>query len=142
MKLKRILPLLCGLWLMAVSTSFAMENMEFVDASGPTGYYVDTNSITYAKRAELQPDGKKKDYELVQARVAVVKARTNRCYTYLMEFNKEKMVYRTLACKVQAYDTKKIVEENKDVSPELPFVETSPMQEVVDFIYEQPRQGN
>ena len=66
MKLKRILPLLCGLWLMAVSTSFAMENMEFVDASGPTGYYVDTNSITYAKRAELQPDGKKKDYELVQ----------------------------------------------------------------------------
>lgn len=133
--------MLCGLWLMAMPAAFAMENMEFVDASGPTGYYVDTNSITYAKRAELQPDGKKRDYEIVRARVAVIKARTNRCYTYLMEFNKEKMVYRTLACKVQAYDTKKIVEENKDVSPELPFVETSLMQEVVDFIYEQPRQG-
>lgn len=134
--------MLCGLWLMAMSTAFAMENMEFVDAMGPTGYYVDTSSITYDKTVELQPDNTKKTYELVRARVAVIKARTNRCYTYFMEFNKEKMVYRILSCKVQAYDTKALIEENEDVSPELPFVETSPMQTVVDFIYEQPRKVN
>ena len=142
MKLRRILSLLCGLLLLFMPAALAMENMEFVDATGPTGYYVDTSSITYDTRAELQPDGKTRDYELVRARVAVIKARTNRCYTYLMEFNREKMVYRTLSCKVQAYDTKKVVEENRDVSPELPFVETSPMQTVVDFIYEQPRKEN
>ncbi len=142
MNLKRILPLLCGLLLMAMSTAFAMENMDFVDAMGPTGYYVDTSSIAYDKTVEPQPDNTKKTYELVRARVAVVKARTNRCYTYFMEFNKEKMVYRILSCKVQAYDTKALVEDNEDVSPELPFVETSPMQTVVDFIYEQPRKTN
>ena len=127
---------MCGLLLLFMPAALAMENMEFVDATGPTGYYVDTSSITYDTRAELQPDGKTRDC------VAVIKARTNRCYTYLMEFNREKMVYRTLSCKVQAYDTKKVVEENRDVSPELPFVETSPMQTVVDFIYEQPRKEN
>ena len=138
MKLGRILPLLLALMLWGSASVFA-ENMQFVDAQGPTGYYVDVDSLSYSHVTEMQPNNAKKTYELVQARVAVIKARTNRCYIYQMQFNKEKMVYRILSSKVQAYDTKEILEETAEKSPELPFVESSPMQSVVDFIYEQPR---
>lgn len=138
MKLGRILPLLLGLMLWGSASVFA-EDMQFVDAVGPTGYYVDTDSLYFSSTTEMQPNNAKKTYELVQARVAVIKARTNRRYIYLMEFNKEKKVYRILSSKVQAYDTKETLEETEERSPELSFVETSPMQTVVDFIYEQPR---
>lgn len=138
MKLGRILPLFLGVWLLASTTVFA-ENMQFVDAVGPTGYYVDVDSISYSTTTEMQPNNAKKTYELVQAQVAVIKARTNRRYIYQMQFNKEKMVYRILSATVQAYDTKNILERIEEVSPELPFVASSPMQTVVDFIYEQPR---
>lgn len=121
------------------STSAFAENMQFVDAVGPTGYYVDVDSLSYSTVTEMQPNNAKKTYELVQAKVAVIKARTNRRYIYQMQFNKEKMVYRILSSQVQAYDTKDILEQTEEKSPELPFVETSPMQSVVDFIYEQPR---
>ena len=127
-----------GVWLLASTTVFA-ENMQFVDAVGPTGYYVDVDSIAYSTTTEMQPNNAKKTYELVQAQVAVIKARTNRRYIYQMQFNKEKMVYRIMSSSVQAYDTKAILEHNEEVSPELPFVASSPMQTVVDFIYEQPR---
>lgn len=127
-----------GLMIWGNASVFA-EDMQFVDAVGPTGYYVDVDSLYYSNATEMQPNNVKKNYELVQARVAVIKARTNRRYLYLMQFNKEKMVYRILSSKVQAYDTKEILEETEENSPELPFVETSPMQTVVDFIYEQPR---
>jgi hypothetical protein len=138
MKLGRILPLFLGVWLWAGTTVFA-ENMQFVDAVGPTGYYVDVDSIAYSTTTEMQPNNAKKTYELVQAQVAVIKARTNRRYIYQMQFNKEKMVYRIMSSSVQAYDTKAILEHTEEVSPELPFVASSPMQTVVDFIYEQPR---
>lgn len=141
MKLSRILPLLLGMMLLVSASAFAAEKMEFVDSTGATGYYVDVNSIAYSHKQEPQPDGSLKDYELVQARVAVIKARSNRRYLYLMEFNREKMVYRILSSKMQAYDSKKILEQKEDMTPELPFVETSPMQAVVDYIYEQPRQN-
>ena len=71
--------------------------------------------------------------------MAVIKARTNRRYIYLMQFNKDKMRYRILSSKVQIYDSKQFVEQTDEVSPELPFVASSPMQTVLDFIYEQPR---
>ncbi|MBE6086221.1 MAG: hypothetical protein E7203_12375 [Selenomonas ruminantium] len=138
MKLGRILPLLLGL-LFWGSTSVFAENMQFVDAVGPTGYYVDVDSLSYFQTVEVQPDNTSRTYELVQARVAVVKARTNRRYIYLMQFNRDKRVYHILASKVQAYDTKQTLEESGDQHLDLPFVETSPMQTVVDFIYEQPR---
>jgi hypothetical protein len=96
MKLGRILPLFLGVWLWAGTTVFA-ENMQFVDAVGPTGYYVDVDSISYSTTTEMQPNNAKKTYELVQAQVAVIKARTNRRYIYQMQFNKEKMVYRILS---------------------------------------------
>jgi hypothetical protein len=138
MKLGRILPLFLGVWLWAGTTVFA-ENMQFVDAVGPTGYYVDVDSISYSTTTEMQPNNAKKTYELVQAQVAVIKARTNRRYIYQMQFNKEKMVYRILSSKVQVYDSKQFVEQTEEATPELPFVASSPMQTVVDFIYEQPR---
>ncbi len=132
------MPFLLVLMLWGNASVFA-ENMQFVDAQGPTGYYVDVDSLAYSKTTEMQPDNTKKTYDLVQARVAVIKARTNRRYLYLMQFNKEKRVYRILSSKVQAYDTKELLEETEEASPELAFVETSPMQTVVDFIYEQSR---
>jgi hypothetical protein len=49
------------------------------------------------------------------------------------------MVYRILSSKVQVYDSKQFVEQTEEATPELPFVASSPMQTVVDFIYEQPR---
>ena len=127
-----------GVWLFTAVTAFA-ENMQFVDAVGPTGYYVDVDSLSYFQTVEVQPDNTSRTYELVQARVAVVKARTNRRYIYLMQFNRDKRVYHILASKVQAYDTKQTLEESGDQHLDLPFMETSPMQTVVDFIYEQPR---
>ena len=120
------------------ATAFA-ENMQFVDAVGPTGYYVDVDSLSFSQTTEVQPDNTKKSYEIVQARVAVIKARTNRRYIYLMQFNNDKMRYRILSSKVQIYDSKQFVEQTDEVSPELPFVASSPMQTVLDFIYEQPR---
>ena len=138
MKFRRILPLFLSVWLFTVATAFA-ENMQFVDAVGATGYYVDVDSLSFLQTTEVQPDKTKKNYEIVQARVAVIKARTNRRYIYLMQFNKEKMLYRILSSKVQIYDSKQFVEQTDEVSPELPFVASSPMQTVLDFIYEQPR---
>ena len=138
MKFRRILPLFLSVWLFTVATAFA-ENMQFVDAVGPTGYYVDVDSLSFSQTTEVQPDKTKKNYEIVQARVAVIKARTNRRYIYLMQFNKDKMRYRILSSKVQIYDSKQFVEQTDEVSPELPFVASSPMQTVLDFIYEQPR---
>ncbi|MBE6093746.1 MAG: hypothetical protein E7201_11385 [Selenomonas ruminantium] len=138
MKFRRILPLFLSVWLFTAATAFA-ENMQFVDAVGATGYYVDVDSLSFSQTTEVQPDKTKKNYEIVQARVAVIKARTNRRYIYLMQFNKEKMLYRILSSKVQIYDSKQFVEQTDEVSPELPFVASSPMQTVLDFIYEQPR---
>ena len=138
MKFRRILPLFLSVWLFTAATAFA-ENMQFVDAVGPTGYYVDVDSLSFSQTTEVQPDNTKKSYEIVQARVAVIKARTNRRYIYLMQFNKDKMRYRILSSKVQIYDSKQFVEQTDEVSPELPFVASSPMQKVLDFIYEQPR---
>jgi hypothetical protein len=138
MKFRRILPLFLSVWLFTAATAFA-ENMQFVDAVGPTGYYVDVDSLSFSQTTEVQPDNTKKSYEIVQARVAVIKARTNRRYIYLMQFNKDKMRYRILSSKVQIYDSKQFVEQTDEVSPELPFVASSPMQTVLDFIYEQPR---
>ena len=138
MKFRRILPLFLSVWLFTTATAFA-ENMQFVDAVGPTGYYVDVDSLSFSQTTEVQPDNTKKSYEIVQARVAVIKARTNRRYIYLMQFNKDKMRYRILSSKVQIYDSKQFVEQTDEVSPELPFVASSHMQTVLDFIYEQPR---
>lgn len=138
MKFRRILPLFLSVWLFTAATAFA-ENMQFVDAVGATGYYVDVDSLSFSQTTEVQPDNTKKNYEIVQARVAVIKARTNRRYIYLMQFNKDKMRYRILSSKVQIYDSKQFVEQTDEVSPELPFVASSPMQTVLDFIYEQPR---
>ena len=138
MKFRRILPLFLSVWLFTTATAFA-ENMQFVDAVGPTGYYVDVDSLSFSQTTEVQPDNTKKSYEIVQARVAVIKARTNRRYIYLMQFNKDKMRYRILSSKVQIYDSKQFVEQTDEVSPELPFVASSPMQTVLDFIYEQLR---
>lgn len=138
MKFRRILPLFLSVWLFTAATAFA-ENMQFVDAVGATGYYVDVDSLSFSQTTEVQPDNTKKSYEIVQARVAVIKARTNRRYIYLMQFNKDKMRYRILSSKVQIYDSKQFVEQTDEVSPELPFVASSPMQTVLDFIYEQPR---
>ena len=138
MKAKRILPLLLLLLFALSSACLAAEDMQFVDADGATGYYVDVNSIAYSTVSEGENENAV-SYEVVNARVAVIKANINRRFVYLMQFNKSKGTYQIMASKVQAYDTKEIVETRDVPNPALPYSETSPMHTIVDFIYEQPR---
>ena len=120
------------------SACLAAEDMQFVDADGATGYYVDVNSIAYSTVSEGENENAV-SYEVVNARVAVIKANINRRFVYLMQFNKSKGTYQIMASKVQAYDTKEIVETRDVPNPALPYSETSPMHTIVDFIYEQSR---
>ena len=62
-------------FLMGLGHCAAAEDMQFVDADGDTGYYVDTLSIVRVSEAERD------------AVVAVVKAAENRRYLYRMRFD-------------------------------------------------------
>ena len=133
-----ILPVLLLLLAALNSVCLAAEDMQFVDADGATGYYVDVDSIAYGTVSEGENESAV-SYEVVNARVAVIKANMNRRFVYLMQFNKSKGFYQILASKVQKYDTKEVVETRDNPTPPLPYSETSPMHTIVDFIYEQPR---
>ncbi|MDD7763002.1 MAG: hypothetical protein PT949_03545 [Selenomonadales bacterium] len=116
------------------ASCLAEEKMQFVDAHGATGYYVDTNSIVFSTVEEAD-----NQYEIVSARVAVIKAKQNRRYLYTMQFNPELATYQILSAKIQQYDNKAILETDANEQPPAPYSLTSPMKAIVDFIYEQPR---
>ena len=61
---------LVALALFAMTNACFAENMEFVDANGSTGYYADTDSVSYESTKEGETD-----VTYVYARVAVVPAR-------------------------------------------------------------------
>ena len=53
---KRVLPVLLAALLLFSGTCLA-ENMQFVDANGTTGYYVDVDSIEFSTdKVWIQPD--------------------------------------------------------------------------------------
>lgn len=140
MKIKRIPLLLMMLLWLTSSFCLAAEDMQFVDANGSTGYYVDVSSIAYGTASEGGGETAA-SYEVVTARVAVIKANMNRRFLYLMQFNKATSTYQILASKVQKYDTKEVVEIRDVPNPALPYTVGSPMHTIVEFIYEQPRKN-
>ena len=59
------------------SACLAEEDMEFVDANGATGYYVDVASISFESD------------DIANARIAVIKANQNRRYIYAARFYRQ-----------------------------------------------------
>ena len=102
----------------------AAEDMQFVDADGDTGYYVDTLSIVRVSDAERD------------AAVAVVKAAENRRYLYRMRFDRVKSTYRIFSTEVEAYDTKEVLRTIPGGDAPQSYTAASPMRSIVDFIEE------
>ena len=155
MKIKKRILTLALAAMMLTGNACLAEDMQFVDASGTTGYYVDVDSISYATvRQWVQPDpvpsddpekpdylppGYEQECEVVTARVAVIKARQNRRYLYDMRFDPTMSTYQILSSKIQQYDTREIVHSANIAMPVMAYTKSSPMKQVVDFIYAQPR---
>ncbi|MBE6075279.1 MAG: hypothetical protein E7202_12345 [Selenomonas ruminantium] len=151
---KRVLPVLLAALLLFSGTCLA-ENMQFVDANGATGYYVDVDSIEFSTdkvwiqpdpipaqepgRPAVVPQGYMADVEIVTARVAVIKARQNRRFIYRMRFNPTQSTYQILSSVTQQYDTRTTLQTNNTPLTATGYSVSSPMHEMVDFIYEQPR---
>ena len=125
---KFLLPLF-ALLLFVSPLCHAVEGMDFVNADDQTGYYVDLGSVT------------REEENLLNAKIAVVKAATNRLYTYTMQFNLEKRTYRILHSEVLAYDTREVLESNSSSDAERFYGPASMMQEIIDYIlYPEKRQ--
>ncbi|SFT66388.1 hypothetical protein SAMN02910356_01533 [Selenomonas sp. GACV-9] len=151
---KRVLPFLLMAMVFFSGTCLA-ENMQFVDANGATGYYVDVDSIEFSTdKVWIQPDpipakepgkpsvvpkGYMAEVELVTARVAVIKARQNRRFIYRMRFNPTLSTYQILSSVTQQYDTRATLQTDNTPLTATGYTVASPMHEMVDFIYEQPR---
>ena len=110
------------------ASAFAEEKLQFVDARDYTGYYVDTNSFSFESP------------QIVNARVAVVKANTNRIFYYAIRFDLGQNTYQILASEVKTYDTRETQETNKGVQPLHPYGSTSPMHNIVAYIGEWQRE--
>lgn len=119
---KNLFTLLFALMLCTSSPCFAVEGMHFVDAEDKTGYYVDLNSVAWD------------DANLLNAKIAVVKAATNRLYIYSMHFDIQKRTYRILHSEVYAYDTRELLESNDSAVPDRFYGPASMMQEIIEYI--------
>ena len=119
---KKLFPLLFSLLLCSSSPCLAVEGMDFVDAEDKTGYYVDLGSVTW------------EDENLLNAKIAVVKAATNRMYAYTMHFDTQKNTYRILHSEVFAYDTKELLESNGAALSDRFYGSASMMQEIIEYI--------
>lgn len=125
---------LVAMALFFMSGACLAEDMQFVDANGSTGYYVDTDSISYENTKEGDTP-----VTYVCARIAVVRADDNRRYLYAMKFEPAKSTYRIMASEVQAYDTKETIETSAAVELPRRYGANSPMKEIVDFIMQAKR---
>lgn len=127
---------ICGLaaaCLLGLSPLAAAEDMRFVDAEGFTGYYVDVSSIAFGT-GDIPQDTAPED--IVEAQVAVVKADRNRRYLYQMRFNRRQETYEIYSSEVQAYDTKEVLEKSNLGRLPRHYGFSSPMNGIVNFIYE------
>lgn len=157
MQIKRLLSLcLLALLLFSSICQAEEENMQFVDADGGTGYYVDVDSIAFSEVTEkvypepiLSDDPSKppmilppreETREIVKARIAVVKAYTNRRYLQYVKFDPARSEYQILASKTQQYDTRKQLDKSETPQPVMKYGPESAYRAIVDFIYEQKKQ--
>ena len=122
-KLKLWWPLIAA-WLFLLSPQAEAENFEFVDANGTTGYYVDTGSIAYESA------------QAANARIAVIKANTNRIFLYSVRFDLDKSTYQIMSSSVETYDTREKLESSAAITPPRPYGPTSPMHAIVAYIKE------
>lgn len=99
------------------------EDMQFVDANGATGYYVDADSLTFESDT------------VVNARIAVKKAVTNRMFLYTMKFDAGARLYCILDSQVIQYDTKEVLESRVGPNVPMPYGDMSPMNTIVEYIF-------
>lgn len=126
-RLIKVFPLIMGLLLYASSACFALQGMDFVDAEGQTGYYVDLNSVEWGDNS-------------INANIAVVKSASNRMYLYCMHFDLGNNTYQIAYSEVFAYDTKEMLEYNEGSPVEHSYGANSMMQQIVEYIlYEERR---
>ncbi|MBQ9616395.1 MAG: hypothetical protein IJR38_08685, partial [Selenomonadaceae bacterium] len=71
---------------------------------------------------------------VVSAKIAVIKAATNRMYVYQMRFDCGMMTYQILSSETLAYDTKTVLESSWVPQMEMGYSSTSIMQEMVSYI--------
>lgn len=113
--------MVAALWIMGSACS--AEDLQFVDANGSTGYYVDVDSITY--------EGE----NIVNAGIAVKKAALNRMFLYTMQFDSAARTYQILSSQVVKYDTREVLERGAASETPHPYGILSPMSSIVDYIY-------
>lgn len=121
---RRIIVLTVSLLMLLSSACLAEEDMEFVDANGATGYYVDVASISFESD------------DIANARIAVIKANQNRRYIYAARFDRQQRTYQLYSSVVQQYDTKAQLENSPITDTPHPYGIASPMKEMVDFIFQ------
>lgn len=129
MNFRRIVYLLAACMMLLSSVCLAAENMEFVDANGSTGYYVDVSTI-----APETVEENNVQRTLWDADVAVVRADLNRRYIYAMRFDPDKRTYQIFHSEVQRYDTKDVLQTSDTVEAPRFYAASSPMNEIVQFI--------
>ena len=134
--LKKIFLLLSICLLVSMPVCMA-ENFCFVDAVGTSGYYVDTDSVSF-ETAELTEwvDGKPMNItnEMLNACIAVKKPSANKMYIYAVQFNYTKETYQIFSSQVIQYDTKKILEDKELAQGVLPYGASSPMHSIVSYV--------
>ena len=129
MNFRRIACLLAVCMVLLSSICLAEEHMEFVDANGSTGYYVDVDTI--APETVVENDAQR---TLWNADVAVVRADLNRRYLYAMRFDPDKRTYQIFHSEVQRYDTKDVLQSSDTGEAPRAYASSSPMNEIVQFI--------
>ena len=155
MRKKWFLPFCLLVLFLCSSICQAAENMQFVDANDGTGYYVDVNSIVFSEIIEkvypnpipsadpakppviLPPQEETR--ELITARIAIVKAYTNRRYLQYVKFDPSRYTYQVLASKTQQYDTRKQLDKSDTPQPVMRYNSDSAYQAIVDFLHEQKK---
>ena len=129
---------ICGLaaaCLLGLSPLAAAEDMRFVDADGFTGYYVDVSTIAFGT-GDIPQDTAPED--IVEAQVAVVKADRNSevpLRRLSPGFIREKRSSQT-SWASSAYDTKEVLEKSDLGRMPRHYGFSSPMNGIVNFIYE------
>lgn len=115
--------LLSFLFIPLVTCQAAWENLEFVDANGSTGYYVDRKSAYYPTE------------NMAEAIVAVKKAEQNRMFAYRMRFDRVQHTYQILSSEILRYDTQETMEKNNLPQTPQTYRLQSPMSEIVDYLF-------
>lgn len=108
---------------LAAAVDMADMDMQFVDASGMTGYYVDMGLLDFQN-----------DHE-VTAWVEIVRADKDRLYLYRIHFDRKKRTYQILESVMAEYATKERLGDNSVPTSVTAYAPGSPMESVVEFVF-------